>query len=78
MRSVNLLDAELFSADRLAASWRTSSRCSHGECIEVGAGPAEAVAVRDTKNRDTGPSLVFAPTAWRSFIADVKHSGAAR
>jgi hypothetical protein len=34
------------------------------------------VAVRDTKHGGTGPSLIFTPTAWRSFVADVKHKAA--
>ena len=73
MRSVNRPDAELFSAGSPAASWRKSSRCSHGDCVEVGARPSATVAVRDTSHRGTGPCLIFTPTAWRSFIADVKH-----
>ena len=77
MRSVNKPDAELFSADCAAASWRKSSRCSHGDCLEAGSLAAGAVAVRDTKDHGTGPSLIFRPAAWRSFIADVKHGRAA-
>ena len=73
MRSVNKPDAELFSAGSLAASWRKSSRCSHGDCVEVGARRPATVAVRDTKHRGTGPSLIFTPMTWRSFIAEVKH-----
>ena len=73
MRSVNRPNAELFSAGSLTAGWRKSTRCSHGDCVEVGARPLATVAVRDTKHRGTGPSLIFTPTAWRSFIADVKH-----
>jgi hypothetical protein len=78
MRSVNNQDAERFSADSADAAWRTSSRCSHGDCVQVGPLPARAVGVRDTKNRGGGPGLVFAPAAWRSFIAGVKQGGAAR
>lgn len=78
MLSPNQLDAELSGTDRPAASWRKSSRCSHGECVEVGTGPAGSVAVRDTNNHGTGPGLVFASTAWRSFIADIRRSGAVR
>ncbi len=74
MRSVNKQDAERFSADSTDATWRTSSRCSHGDCVQVGSLPA-AVAVRDTKTRGGGPDLVFAPEAWRSFITGVKQSG---
>lgn len=76
MRSVNKPDAELFSVGCAAASWRKSSRCSHGDCLEAGS-LAAGVAVRDTKDHGTGPSLMFRPAAWRSFIADVKHRRAA-
>ena len=76
MRSVNRPDAELFSAGPPAASWRKGSRCSHGDCVEVGARPPAAVAVRDTKHHGTGPGLIFGPAAWRSFIADVRHGQA--
>jgi hypothetical protein len=78
MRSVNKQDAERFSADSTDTTWRTSSRCSHGDCVQVGSLPARAVGVRDTKNRGSGPDLVFTPAAWRSFITGVKHGGRAR
>ena len=93
MRSVNKQDAERFSTgstgsdDSARAGWRVSSRCSHGDCVQVGSLPARSVtvrsvterfvAVRDTKNRGAGPDLVFAPTAWRSFVAGVKIGPAA-
>jgi hypothetical protein len=83
MRAVNKPDAELFGADPETASWRKSSRCAHGDCVEVGSGPAAAVpawavlagtvAVRDTKHHGAGPSLVFTPDAWRLFVGGVKH-----
>lgn len=56
-----------------AAGWRKSSRCAHGDCVEVGSPRPAAVAVRDTQQHGTGPSLAFTPAAWRSFIAVVKH-----
>ena len=85
MRAVNNPDAELFGADPDTASWRKSSRCAHGDCVEVGSRPAAAgpavpaatVAVRDTRHRGAGPSLVFTPDTWRLFVAGVKHGGAA-
>lgn len=83
MRSVNKQDAERFSTgsasspDSTGAGWRTSSRCSHGDCVQVGPLPARSVAVRDTKNGGAGPDLVFAPAAWSSFIAGVKGGAAA-
>jgi hypothetical protein len=91
MRAVNKPDAELFGADPDAASWRKSSRCAHGDCVEVGSRPAAAVlaetgpaatvlaatvAVRDTKHHGAGPSLVFTPDAWCSFVAGLKHGRA--
>lgn len=55
------------------ASWRASSRCSNGTCVEVGSGPA-VVGVRDTKLRDTSPVLEFGSEAWRRFTARLKAS----
>jgi hypothetical protein len=77
MSSVIVPGAESLSTDPQTASWRKSSRCAHGDCVEVGAPQAAAVAVRDTKQHGRGPSLAFTPAAWRSFVADVKH-GAVR
>jgi hypothetical protein len=55
--------------------WRKSSYSSDngGECVEV-ASTAETVAVRDTKQRGTGPVLRFTPAAWRRFASQVKRS----
>lgn len=58
--------------DPFGVSWRKSSRCGHGECIEVASAPPSRIAVRDSKDNASGPNLVFRPVAWRSFIADVK------
>jgi hypothetical protein len=53
-------------------NWRTASYsgANGGECVEV-ASAAEAVMVRDTKNRDGGMLCVPAST-WRAFIATIK------
>lgn len=55
------------------APWRKSSR-SNGNggnnCVEVARLP-EAVAVRDSKDRD-GPSLIFTRAEWAAFIAGVR------
>ena len=77
MRSVNKQQGAQLRADSPAAAWRTSSRCSHGDCVQVGSPAARAVAVRDTKNQGAGPDLVFSPAAWRSFVTGVRHGGTA-
>lgn len=55
--------------------WRKSSYSggNGGNCIEVGAGK-DTVAVRDTKQADKGPVLVFGPAAWRRFADRLKSS----
>ena len=52
-------------------SWRTSTRSGDtgGACIEVADNLPGVVLVRDSKDR-SGPTLSFAPAAWRGFIAD--------
>ncbi|TCB92711.1 DUF397 domain-containing protein [Micromonospora zingiberis] len=52
-----------------APRWRTSTRStdSGGNCVEVADNLPGVVLVRDSKDR-SGPSLAFAPTAWRSFL----------
>ncbi|MEV0034787.1 DUF397 domain-containing protein [Streptomyces sp. NPDC050804] len=54
------------------AGWRKSSYSggSNGDCLEVADGYAD-IPVRDSKN-PTGPTLLFRPTNWSSFIAAVK------
>ncbi|RIV34387.1 DUF397 domain-containing protein [Micromonospora radicis] len=49
--------------------WRTSARSGDtgGNCVEVADNLPGVVLVRDSKDR-SGPSLAFAPTAWRSFL----------
>ncbi|MFC0095933.1 DUF397 domain-containing protein [Micromonospora marina] len=51
--------------------WRKSSRSGgEGDCVEV-AGFADAVGVRDTKDRQ-GPALSFDPMAWTQFVGAVR------
>jgi len=52
--------------------FRTSSRCSKGNCVEVAPLPEGGAAVRDTKDRSRRP-LVFAANEWADFLAGVKN-----
>ncbi|MEO3771873.1 DUF397 domain-containing protein [Micromonospora sp. B9E7] len=48
--------------------WRTSTRSGNSECVEVADNLPGVVGVRDSKD-PTGPVLMFAPAAWRAFVA---------
>ncbi|MGC4795218.1 DUF397 domain-containing protein [Micromonospora saelicesensis] len=54
--------------DLTGALWRTSTRSGNSECVEVADNLPEVVGVRDSKE-PAGPVLVFAPAAWRAFVA---------
>lgn len=58
--------------DLSRAVWRKSSRSSNngGQCVEVAVLP-DAVAVRDSKHRDSA-ILLFTPAEWDAFITGVK------
>ena len=57
--------------DLADAKWFKSSRSgANGSCVEV-AHLAEAVAVRDSKNRDGG-ALLFTSAAWSAFVEGAK------
>ena len=53
--------------------WRKSSYSGSngGDCVEVARLPANALAVRDSKDPD-GPVLTFTPAEWRTFTSAVK------
>ncbi|MBB5917466.1 hypothetical protein BJY24_006378 [Nocardia transvalensis] len=58
--------------DLSAAEWFKSSRSSTGgDCVEVAHLAEGMVGVRDSKNPN-GPALVFSPSEWDAFNADVK------
>jgi hypothetical protein len=58
--------------DRHDRLWRTSSRSSGGNCVQV-AVDATTVLIRDSKNPQ-GPVLEIGVDAFREFIAFVKES----
>ncbi|MBA0053195.1 DUF397 domain-containing protein [Streptomyces sp. AJS327] len=56
-------------------TWQKSSYSTNGgNCLEVGAGLAGAVPVRDSKTPQ-GSALVFEPSAWGTFVATVRRDG---
>ena len=59
--------------------WRKSTRCNHGECLEVCDGGScvevaslPVVAVRDSKDNGSGPVLTFTHSQWKVFTRAVK------
>ncbi|WP_183091293.1 DUF397 domain-containing protein [Streptomyces radicis] len=57
------------------SGWRTSSysTAQGGECVEVRDGVPDAIPVRDTKQRGTGPVITIGHNAWRAFIDMTKN-----
>ncbi|QIS19488.1 DUF397 domain-containing protein [Nocardia terpenica] len=60
------------SIDLSGAKWFKSSRSGpQKDCVEIAHLNQGQVGVRDSKN-PTGPALVFTPSQWDTFTADVK------
>jgi hypothetical protein len=61
-------------ADIARAVWRKSSwSAANGSCVEVATLRDDLVGVRDTKDREKGPVLVFGQFDWNAFLHGVKH-----
>ncbi|MEV5145464.1 DUF397 domain-containing protein [Streptomyces sp. NPDC052727] len=60
--------------DLSAAVWRKSSYSngSGGDCVEVADAHPGLVPVRDSKNLQDGPVLLFRPLAWSAFLGSLK------
>jgi Domain of unknown function (DUF397) len=59
-------------SDESVSGWRVATYTGgQGNCVEVGSSAA-AVAVRDTKDREDGPVLRFAPSVWQAFTESLK------
>lgn len=64
---------ECLEVSEAYATWRKStySGGSSGDCLEVNDACTAHVPVRDSKNPH-GPAVLFAATAWTSFISALK------
>jgi len=63
------------SINLIGARWFKSSRSQEAKaCVEVAFLSENHVGIRDSKN-PTGPALVFAPTEWDAFTAEVRDGG---
>jgi Domain of unknown function (DUF397) len=73
-RPISSRGATAGPADIAGASWRKSSwSAANGSCVEVAHLPrVTLVAVRDTKDQERGPVLIFAQPHWESFLYAVK------
>jgi hypothetical protein len=56
--------------DEPMTTWRKSSRCGTGACVEVASQDNE-ILMRDSKNPDT-PPLRFSRAEWSAFIRGAK------
>jgi hypothetical protein len=56
------------------ASWYKSSASSYnGNCVEISRLRDGRVAVRDTKDRASGPALIFTRPEWNAFLTGAKN-----
>lgn len=56
------------------ASWQKSSWSSYnGNCVEISRFQDGRVGIRDTKDRKTGPVLIFTRPEWDAFLSGAKH-----
>lgn len=51
--------------------WRRASRCDSGSCVEVALVRGGA-AVRDSKQPEGAPYIMFAAGAWRDFLDGIR------
>jgi len=59
--------------DIAQAAWRKSSMSAYnGSCFEVARLLKDRVGVRDTKDKESGPVLIFNQSEWNAFLAGAK------
>ncbi|RCG22825.1 DUF397 domain-containing protein [Sphaerisporangium album] len=62
------------ASELATAAWRTATKTSSngGDCVEVAPLSGGRVALRDTKDKGTGPVHVFTPSEWDAFLDGAK------
>ena len=59
-------------SNEVVSDWRVATYTGgQGNCVEVGQSAA-VVAVRDTKDGESGPVLRFDPSVWQAFTERLK------
>lgn len=59
--------------DIARATWRKSSISTYnGSCFEVARLLEDRVGVRDTKDKGSGPVLIFNQSEWNAFLSGAK------
>ena len=59
-------------SNEVVSDWRVATYTGgQGNCVEVGRSAA-MVAVRDTKDSESGPVLRFDPSVWQVFTERLK------
>jgi hypothetical protein len=65
---------DVHPAELTAASWfKSSASAYNGDCVEISHLRDGRVAVRDTKDRASGPALIFTLSEWNAFLAGAKN-----
>jgi Domain of unknown function (DUF397) len=59
--------------DITRAAWRKSTASSYnGSCLEIARLQSDRVGVRDTKDKGSGPVLIFNENEWSAFLTGAK------
>ena len=59
--------------DIARATWQKSSMSTYnGSCLEIARLLEDWVGVRDTKDKGSGPVLIFSQSEWNAFLSGAK------